>query len=351
MIRILVFIFALSHFETIQANPLVAPPSASMEFEEARPAPKMKPTSLTPVNPTAPPGTAAPPPMGTQQPAGVPAQQALPAQNVSGQPVMVPVQSVPNVSNGQDQQQAMTLIQQFMQMFGGGGQAPGSPPMYLPNGQINPAWQESVRGRPNDPYYGRNGTPTYNRNFPGLQQAPMMTAEEAARRLKGHRCNPNDKDRLACMVCNLMYEAGNESREGQMAVARSVMTRAFSTKYPDTVCKVVYQNNGRVAQYSWTFEDKDHTLPHSSKVDDLIKVAMEALRKGPNGLTNYYAWRLVNPPWGSTGECARTSTRIGNHQFCTINGEASRSVSSYLAAEGIHSTNGTLSGAVPGTSR
>jgi spore germination cell wall hydrolase CwlJ-like protein len=132
-----------------------------------------------------------------------------------------------------------------------------------------------------------------------------------------------------------MFEAGNEPREGQMAVVQSVMTRAFSAPYPDTVCKVVYQNNGKVAQYSWTFENKDHTLPGSPKLDELVRISMEGIKKGPNGLTNYFAWRLVNPEWGRTGECARTTTRIGGHQFCTINGRAERSVASYLRAEGL----------------
>ena len=249
-----------------------------------------------------------------------------------GVPLVQNPPNIPNISNGQNRNQAMQVLQQFMQLFSG---PKGAPPMYLPDGSVNPEWQRANQGRPDAPYYGRSGPPEYTKSFPGLEQAPNLSPTEAAKRLKGHKCSPNDKDRLACMVCNLMYEAGNEPEVGQRAVARSVMTRAFSSKYPDTVCKVVYQNNGKVAQYSWTFEKKDHTLPHSDKVDKLIKVAMESMQQGPNGLTNYFAWNLVNPSWGNTGECALTSTRIYNHQFCRINGDTKRTVAEYLRAEGI----------------
>jgi hypothetical protein len=316
MKRILILTLALSHFETVwAADSLVAPPAASMEFQEAAPAAR---------------------PMKTQtvQPADVAMQQPLPQGNISNQAVVIPAQPVPNISNQQSQQQAMTLLQQFMQMLGaGGGQIPGSTPMYLPNGQLNPAWVEA--NRPSSaPYTGRVGIPNYDRTFPGLEQAPMMNAEEAARRLKGHHCTPNDRDRLACMVCNLMYEAGsNEPPAAQLAVVRSVMTRAFSAPYPNTVCGVVYQHK----QYSWVLENKNHTLPNSSKVDELIRISMEGMKLGPNGLTNYFAFGLVNPEWGRTGECARTAIRIpgSGHQFCTINGRAERSVASYLSAEGL----------------
>ena len=341
MMSLALFLF-MSHFETpALADSLVAPPSASMQFQAAPPVNR-------PANAGAG-GAMNGARTQTNQPVGVAPQQALPAQGMQGaQPISYPT-AVPNVTNQQNQNQAMMMLQQIMQMLGGAGNPPGAPPMYLPNGQINPAWTEYSRGRPNDPYYGRQGTPNYDRQFPGLAQVPTMNVEEAARRLKGHRCTPNDRDRLACMVCNLMFEAGNEPAEGQTAVARSVMTRAFSKQYPDTVCKVVYQSNGSVAQYSWTLENKDHTLPSSSKTDDLIRIALDAMKNGPNGLTNYYAWRLVSPSWGRTGECANTSTRIYNHQFCTINGSVDRSVDQYLRAEGL--TREQAPTATPSTNR
>ncbi len=331
VMKCLLFILVLSQFETVHAD-LVAPASASMEFREAPPASpaKIKPATTTPVNQTAP--AAGEPQPAAQStfpsPGNVAMQQPLPSQQAAGQPVMIPTVPAPNISANDNPQQAQTMIQQFLQLLTG---QDGAPSKTLPNGQPNPAYSSALGG--SSTYRGEYGAPVNNGNYPGLASAPDLNATDAAKRLKGHTCSGNDKDRLACMVCNLMYEAGNEPEAGKMAVVQSVMTRAFSGAYPDTVCKVVYQNNGRVAQYSWTFEKKNHTLPNSSKVDELVKIALDGMKKGPNGLTNYYAWNLVNPSWGRTGECARTSTRVGNHQFCRINGVSTRSVSQYLAAE------------------
>ena len=40
---------------------------------------------------------------------------------------------------------------------------------------------------------------------------------------------------------NVFHEAKNQSVEGQIAVAEVVMNRVADTRYPNTVCEVVYQ--------------------------------------------------------------------------------------------------------------
>lgn len=324
--KIIIAILLMSQFETAFAD-LVAPPSASMEFRETPPAaaPRMRPATTTPMNT---PANAAAPAVSnaqpaTQQPADVAMQQPLPAAQ-TGQPTMIPTMPAPNISANDSPQQAQTMIQQFLQMLSGQN---GAPSKLLPNGQPNPAYNAAVGGSTN--YRGEYGSAINNGNYPGLASAPDLNAIDAAKRLKGHTCSSNDQDRLVCMVCNLMYEAGNEPEAGKMAVVQSVMTRAFSGAYPDTVCKVIYQKS----QYSWTAENKNHTLPNSSKVDELVKIAMDGMKKGPNKVTNYYAHNLVNPKWAQVGECSGTKQSIGNHTFCRINGVSTRSVSQYLAAE------------------
>ena len=44
-----------------------------------------------------------------------------------------------------------------------------------------------------------------------------------------------------------------EAVRGQIAVAQVVLNRAFSGKYPDTVCGVVYQNKHRHLACQFTF--------------------------------------------------------------------------------------------------
>ena len=60
---------------------------------------------------------------------------------------------------------------------------------------------------------------------------------------------------LLCLSMNVFHEAKNQSVEGQIAVAEVVMNRVADTRYPNTVCEVVYQGPTRE---SWkTKKQKD----------------------------------------------------------------------------------------------
>ena len=56
-----------------------------------------------------------------------------------------------------------------------------------------------------------------------------------------------------CLAEAIYFEARGEPVRGQMAVAQVVLNRAFSGKYPNTVCGVVYQNNHRRLACQFTF--------------------------------------------------------------------------------------------------
>ena len=67
---------------------------------------------------------------------------------------------------------------------------------------------------------------------------------------------------LLCLSMNVFHEAKNQSVEGQIAVAEVVMNRVADTRYPNTVCEVVYQGPTRE---SWkTKKQKD--LPKYKEV-------------------------------------------------------------------------------------
>ena len=56
-----------------------------------------------------------------------------------------------------------------------------------------------------------------------------------------------------CLAEAIYFEARGEQVHGQMAVAQVVLNRAFSGKYPNTVCGVVYQNSHRHLACQFTF--------------------------------------------------------------------------------------------------
>ena len=81
----------------------------------------------------------------------------------------------------------------------------------------------------------------------GESQRPMTPAErlglDEASRARSEKC-------LAEVI---YFEARGEAVRGQMAVAQVVLNRAFSGKYPSTVCGVVYQNAHRHLACQFTF--------------------------------------------------------------------------------------------------
>jgi spore germination cell wall hydrolase CwlJ-like protein len=56
-----------------------------------------------------------------------------------------------------------------------------------------------------------------------------------------------------CLAEAIYFEARGEEVRGQMAVAQVILNRAFSGKYPTTVCGVVYQNAHRRLACQFTF--------------------------------------------------------------------------------------------------
>lgn len=55
---------------------------------------------------------------------------------------------------------------------------------------------------------------------------------------------------VACHTANIFYEARGESKEGMQAVAKVVVNRTTSGKYPKNTCMVIFQKK----QFSWTHQ-------------------------------------------------------------------------------------------------
>lgn len=129
-----------------------------------------------------------------------------------------------------------------------------------------------------------------------------------------------DRQNLACLALNVYYEARGEPRTGQYAVAEVTMNRVASSRYPGTVCRVVYQKNWDrirkryVSAFSWT---EFNTLPEPRGLQwaSAREVAEEVYyrRKEPTlADALYYHANYIRPRW------SREKTRvaqIGNHIF------------------------------------
>lgn len=122
---------------------------------------------------------------------------------------------------------------------------------------------------------------------------------------------------LTCLTTNMYHEAKGESDIGWLAVAMVTMNRVQSKRYPNTVCKVVYQNNGRVYQFSWAGTKKKLTKPKKDLYNEIKELALLVYvhHKKLYDVTDNALWfhaDYVDPYWNKS---MNKTTKIGRHIF------------------------------------
>lgn len=124
---------------------------------------------------------------------------------------------------------------------------------------------------------------------------------------------------LDCLARNIYYEAGFEPFEGKVAVAQVTLNRASSDKYPNDICKVVFQKNifydKVICQFSWYCEkgNKPVNVDNAAFKESMIvakKVLLEDFRLPSLTSAMYYHADYVNPNWKLP-----KITKIGRHIF------------------------------------
>jgi len=121
-----------------------------------------------------------------------------------------------------------------------------------------------------------------------------------------------------CLTEVVYFEARGEAVRGQIAVAQVVLNRAFSGKYPDTVCGVVYQNKHRHLACQFTFAcDNNADVVKEPDMWDRAKKIAKAMLDGQLWLpevaksTHYHAY-WVRPSWVSE---MKKMYKTGVHTF------------------------------------
>jgi len=129
------------------------------------------------------------------------------------------------------------------------------------------------------------------------------------------------KKQLECLARNVYYESGREPFKGQMAVAQVTVNRAYSGKFPSTICEVVsqYQQRGigRVCQFSWYCDrSKNKNFIVSETHPSFIaarRVLIDGARIPDLGSNTFYFHNLTVRI--SESYPYRIIARIGNHIF------------------------------------
>jgi spore germination cell wall hydrolase CwlJ-like protein len=122
---------------------------------------------------------------------------------------------------------------------------------------------------------------------------------------------------VECLATAIYYEAGDESLDGQRAVAQVVLNRVRHPAFVPTVCGVVYQGSTRSTgcQFSFTCDGSLNRVPDYSGWRRARAIAVVALRGSvfaPVGHATHYHADYVVPYWAST--IAKNAV-IGRHIF------------------------------------
>jgi spore germination cell wall hydrolase CwlJ-like protein len=139
-----------------------------------------------------------------------------------------------------------------------------------------------------------------------------------------NQLTPAAQKEVLCLADNILFEAGYEPRDGQLAVAVVTLNRLKSGNYADSICGVVKQKTGNTCQFSWWCEEKPRTTSitrnltssQQSVYNSILDFAVytylnfEIMTDNTKGATYYHA-DYVNPHWKNL----RKTVQIGRHIF------------------------------------
>ena len=134
----------------------------------------------------------------------------------------------------------------------------------------------------------------------------------------------NSEKEIKCLALNIYFEARGEPQNGQFAVAAVTMNRVKSYRFPNTVCKVVWQRR----QFSWTHDGKSdrpkdkRAWQQAKSLAKLVYSKYLKFQEKSNGAwditqgaLHYYSTTIPQPYWAKQKVA---STSIGRHMFVNM---------------------------------
>lgn len=121
-----------------------------------------------------------------------------------------------------------------------------------------------------------------------------------------------------CLAEAIYFEARSEPRKGQIAVAQVVLNRVKSPAYPDSICKVVYQNKDQYneCQFSFACDGRRDIIFDKAAFRRAKQIAGEvtsgAAWLDDVGTATHYHATYVRPNWASV---FTKKAKIGLHVF------------------------------------
>ncbi len=130
--------------------------------------------------------------------------------------------------------------------------------------------------------------------------------------------NSYTKRQRDCLAEAIYFEARSESEKGQIAVAQVVINRVKNPTYPNSICKVVYQNQKwrNRCQFSFACDGIPERIRSKKAWKTALRLADDVISgksylKDIGSATHYHA-TYVKPRWRKK---MRNRKRIGTHIF------------------------------------
>ena len=122
---------------------------------------------------------------------------------------------------------------------------------------------------------------------------------------------------LECLTSAIYYEAGQESADGQRAVAQVVLNRVRHPAFPANVCGVVYEGSTRATGCQFTFTcdgslTRQPMLGAWQRARSVAEAALAGYVYKPVGNATHYHADYVVPYWAST---LTKNAVVGAHIF------------------------------------
>lgn len=130
-----------------------------------------------------------------------------------------------------------------------------------------------------------------------------------------------DRSEIFCLANNIYFESRNQSLEGRIAVGYVTINRVASSRFPNTICRVVTQKNKRKCQFTWYCSKPAHKVinDHDAYSQALslawkLFYANRLVWDVTDGALWYHADYIEAPVWT---KYMTVTNKIGNHIFYT----------------------------------
>ncbi|MBA5779279.1 cell wall hydrolase [Stappia sp. F7233] len=133
----------------------------------------------------------------------------------------------------------------------------------------------------------------------------------------------NSSKEQRCLAEAVYFEARGEPETGQVAVAQVVLNRVRNPAYPDTICKVVYQNRHKRnrCQFSFACDGIRDRISSKAAWETAQRVAKDAVDGDEYiedvGASTHYHATYVKPRWARS---MKRLDKIGRHIFYRTRG-------------------------------